>query len=381
MAARILGVALVGLTLGACGTHSSSAPVVYGTDPGYSARIYNAPNEAPVVRGASTPYQPQQRTAQAAPIRPVTAIYLADEQPTALPVSQQTTLPKAIGERDHIVQRGETVYALGRRYNVHPNLIISKNYLRAPYHLSVGQRVTIPAVGDTVALPKTAVRDAQYIVRKGDTLYSISRSTGVAVSTIAQSNNIVAPYAISPGQRLFVPNARVASASAVQARQSPTHQANATRLMPAPSQASNVGDIARNVSYAPATNDGAMFTWPVKGKVIAPFGATELGRRNDGINIAAPIGTPVRASADGEVVYRGSDLDGFGNLLLVKHQDGYVTAYAHNGSMLVKKGEYVRQGQVIAKVGQSGSVSSPQLHFEIRQKLKSVDPVALLDES
>ena len=93
---------------------------------------------------------------------------------------------------------------------------------------------------------------------------------------------------------------------------------------------------------------------------------------------AAPAGTPVRAAADGDVVYSGSELDGFGNLLLIKHTDGFVTAYAHNDTMLVKKGDKVRQGQVIAKVGQSGAVSSPQLHFEIRQNLKSVDPVALL---
>ncbi|MHA7873321.1 MAG: murein hydrolase activator EnvC family protein, partial [Hyphococcus sp.] len=122
----------------------------------------------------------------------------------------------------------------------------------------------------------------------------------------------------------------------------------------------------------------SMFAWPVRGAVIAEYGSGDVGRRNDGVNIAAPAGTPVRAAADGEVVYRGSELDGFGNLLLVKHTDGFVTAYAHNDAMLVKKGDKVRQGQVIAKVGESGAVTSPQLHFEIRQNLKSVDPIALL---
>jgi murein DD-endopeptidase MepM/ murein hydrolase activator NlpD len=121
-----------------------------------------------------------------------------------------------------------------------------------------------------------------------------------------------------------------------------------------------------------------MFEWPVRGKVIASYGVTDFGRRNDGVNIAAPAGTPVRAAADGEVVYRGSELDGFGNLLLVKHAGGFVTAYAHNEAMLVKKGAKVRQGQVIAKVGQSGAVSSPQLHFEVRRNLKSIDPATLL---
>ncbi|MEX0645808.1 MAG: M23 family metallopeptidase, partial [Parvularculaceae bacterium] len=112
--------------------------------------------------------------------------------------------------------------------------------------------------------------------------------------------------------------------------------------------------------------------------IIGQYGAGLMGRRNDGVNIAAPVGTPVRASADGEVVYRGSDLDGYGNLLLIKHGDGFVTAYAHNDAMLVKKGDLVRQGQVIAKVGQTGAATVPQLHFEIRQDLKSVDPLGFL---
>jgi len=116
----------------------------------------------------------------------------------------------------------------------------------------------------------------------------------------------------------------------------------------------------------------------VKGAVIAEFGSAGVGRRNDGVNIAAPVGTPVRAAADGEVVYRGSELDGYGNLLLIKHADGFVTAYAHNDTMLARKGQKVQKGQVIAKVGQTGAVTEPQLHFEIRQNLKSVDPLALL---
>ena len=121
-----------------------------------------------------------------------------------------------------------------------------------------------------------------------------------------------------------------------------------------------------------------MFEWPLRGAVVSGFGMGELGRRNDGINIAAPAGSAVRAAAPGEVVYRGSELDGFGNLLLIKHEGGYVSAYAHNDAMLVRKGDRVRQGQVIAKVGQTGDVTSPQLHFEIRRELKAVDPTSLL---
>ena len=141
----------------------------------------------------------------------------------------------------------------------------------------------------------------------------------------------------------------------------------------------DVADLAKQVSFAQPTATDALFAWPVRGAIISDYGGGELGKRNDGINIAAPAGTPVRSAADGEVVYRGSELEGFGNLLLVKHTDGFVTAYAHNDAMLVKKGDVVRKGQVIAKVGETGAVTTPQLHFEIRQKLKSVDPLTLLE--
>ena len=121
------------------------------------------------------------------------------------------------------------------------------------------------------------------------------------------------------------------------------------------------------------------FIWPVWCKVLSGFGPKRNGLHNDGINIAAPIGTPIRAVDDGEVVYRGSDLEGYGNLLLVKHTGGWVSAYAHTDAMLVRKGETVRKGQVIAKVGTTGTVDQPQLHFELRHDLKPTDPLAALD--
>jgi murein DD-endopeptidase MepM/ murein hydrolase activator NlpD len=202
------------------------------------------------------------------------------------------------------------------------------------------------------------------VVRRGDTLYSVSRSTGASVQAIAQANRLRAPYALQIGDRLTIPAGVGAPAS--------THAAP---------KSADVEDLARTVSYTPPTpsDPARMFDWPVKGAIISSFGSGDLGRRNDGVNIAAPVGTPVRAAADGEVVYRGSELEGYGNLLLVKHTDGFVTAYAHNDVMLVKKGQKVNQGQVIAKVGKSGAVSEPQLHFEIRQNLKSVDPIGFLD--
>ncbi|HEY9539438.1 MAG TPA: M23 family metallopeptidase, partial [Kiloniellaceae bacterium] len=120
------------------------------------------------------------------------------------------------------------------------------------------------------------------------------------------------------------------------------------------------------------------FHWPVRGALLSSYGAKSGGEHNDGINIAAPRGTPVRAAENGVVAYAGEELKGFGKLLLVKHADGWVTAYAHNEALLVSAGDTVRQGQTIARVGSSGHVDRPQLHFEVRRGTRAVDPQAQL---
>src|SRR5204863_7393264 len=128
--------------------------------------------------------------------------------------------------------------------------------------------------------------------------------------------------------------------------------------------------IARPVAELPAR--AARCIWPVKGRLVAGFGPAGKGLHNDGINIAAPIGTQVRAVDNGVVAYAGSELKGFGNLLLIKHADGVTTAYAHNQKLLVTKGDVVKQGQVVATVGKTGNVDSPQLHFEVRVGTQAV---------
>src|SRR6476660_5139324 len=120
------------------------------------------------------------------------------------------------------------------------------------------------------------------------------------------------------------------------------------------------------------------FRWPARGRVISGSGAMANGQQNDGINLALPEGTPVHAAEDGVVAYAGSELKGYGNLVLVRHSNGFVTAYAHASEILVKRGDQVRRGQVIAKSGQTGNVSSPQLHFEIHKGSAPVDPTQYL---
>jgi murein DD-endopeptidase MepM/ murein hydrolase activator NlpD len=148
-----------------------------------------------------------------------------------------------------------------------------------------------------------------------------------------------------------------------------------TSHQPPPVQTSAPPAAAR-VAFTP---DGpAAFAWPISGRVIADFGATSNGGHNDGINIAAPEGTPIHAAAAGTVSYAGNELKGYGNLVLIRHDNGYVTAYAHAERMLVARGDTVTKGQVIAYAGATGDVTSPQLHFEIRQGIKPLNPRVLL---
>ena len=136
--------------------------------------------------------------------------------------------------------------------------------------------------------------------------------------------------------------------------------------------------VASPVKAAETTGALPTFRWPVRGKVITAYGASTNGKVNDGINVAVPEGTPVKAAEDGVVAYSGNELKGYGNLVLIRHANGYVTAYAHASELMVKRGDTIKRGQVIAKSGQSGEVQSPQLHFEIRKGATPVDPAQYL---
>jgi murein DD-endopeptidase MepM/ murein hydrolase activator NlpD len=148
--------------------------------------------------------------------------------------------------------------------------------------------------------------------------------------------------------------------------QSPSYLAPSYR---APSESRPQSDYAGN---------GPNFFWPVSGDVISNFGSASNGERNDGINIAAPMGTPIHAAASGTITYAGNELKDYGNLVLIKHDGGYVTAYAHADKLIVVRGDVVSRGQVIGYSGNTGDVSSPQLHFEIRHDTQPVNPRPLL---
>ena len=155
--------------------------------------------------------------------------------------------------------------------------------------------------------------------------------------------------------------------------------------MPPSSEAANSGkgDKVAVATPPPAKASGgdtSKLRWPAQGKIIAGFGGRPDGTHNDGINLSVPQGTDVHAAESGVVAYAGSELKGYGNLVLVRHDNGWVTAYAHNEELLVKRGDKVARGQVIAKAGKTGTVDQPQVHFELRQGSKPVDPTPFMEK-
>ncbi len=164
----------------------------------------------------------------------------------------------------------------------------------------------------------------------------------------------------------------------------PVEETKEVQVASLPSEAGKVGAAVTQTDaveqpaakQAPPTSDGADgFRWPVRGRIVSGFGKQSDGANNDGINLAVPEGTPVKAAEKGTVIYAGNELQGYGNLVLIQHKDGWVSAYAHAEELLVKRGETVQRGQVIAKAGATGSVSQPQLHFELRKGSQPVDPL------
>lgn len=294
-----------------------------------------------------------------------------------------------VGASAVTVGKGDTVYALSRRHRVPVPAIIRANELEPPYLLNVGQRIELP-------------RGAQHTVAPGDTLYSVAQRYDVVMYELARLNGIEAPYTIRVGETLVVPedartaprvrNVSVRTAKTVapppeKADPAPrTPPAKPARQMErAPQTGGQVAVVPPRKPPAPvpppAARTGRGFVWPLRGPLMSNFGNKDGGLRNDGINIIAPEGTPVVAAENGVVAYAGNEIRGFGNLLLIKHADGYVTAYAHNRDLLVKRGQRVKRGQKIATVGQTGSVGRPQLHFEIRKGRRPRNPEKYLRDA
>jgi murein DD-endopeptidase MepM/ murein hydrolase activator NlpD len=227
-----------------------------------------------------------------------------------------------------------------------------------------------------------------HVVAQGETLSKISRMYGKPVTEIAKANNIQASAKLNVGDRLVIPGVRVSAAKpkltpvVAQAKPAPAVAAKEPEPVQTVSLASAAPDVPTvhdATKSAEATGSLPKFRWPANGRVIAAYGPTPNGQQNDGINIALPENTPVKAAEDGVIAYAGNELKGYGNLVLVRHPNGYVTAYAHAKELLVKRGDQVKRGQVIARSGQTGNVNAPQLHFEIRKGAAPLDPTKFLN--
>ncbi|WP_338143901.1 peptidoglycan DD-metalloendopeptidase family protein [Bowmanella dokdonensis] len=221
-----------------------------------------------------------------------------------------------------------------------------------------------------------------YRVKKGDTLFSIAWYSGNDYQDLARFNGLTAPYNIYPGQEIRLSESRQASTKSAAKPSGRTSKIKANQPVDPPKKQAYGGFKDAQKSTAKTEPDDfprqvSDWTWPAKGKLIGRFSLTEQG--NKGIDIANAAGTPILAAAAGKVVYTGNALRGFGNLIIVKHSDAYLTAYAHNSRILVKEQQWVEAGQQLAEMGDSGT-SRVMLHFEIRYKGKSVDPLRFLPD-
>ncbi|PWR23670.1 hypothetical protein DKG75_03630 [Zavarzinia compransoris] len=412
---RLAAPLIAALALSACGGREDLAPVEYltGGQGGGVTAVHDSGAMPPV---EAAPVAPVDRGGIAArPLDEPAAVTGAPAAIAAPPAA--ATAVAAPGETT--VGAGETLSAVSRRTGVPIRDLIELNGLSAPFTVQPGQRLRLP--------------QAQFhVVAPGDTVYNISRRYGVDQASLMAENGIQPPYTIKLGQRLRIPGRVQAPAEA--AAPAPTPVAPPAAAVPAapieiiepdpdslppPADGSmyvpppaapetaavgtaNVPRPARKpappaVAAAPAaparpapataaapaapapSAATPRFAWPVAGDVISGFGPKSGGQHNDGINIQAAQGTTVRASDGGTVAYAGDEIRGFGNLILIRHNGTYMTAYAHNATLLVKQGDKVARGQPIARVGNSGNVTVPQLHFEVRKNGTPVDPMKYLD--
>jgi murein DD-endopeptidase MepM/ murein hydrolase activator NlpD len=324
------------------------------------------------------------------------------------------------------VAPGETIESISHRHGVPVAVIMEANKLASPNAIQAGQRLVIPRYSSPAvatapqpsrvtapaapsaptapsaprpvpavtasAAPHAAgpVNSGVHVVAPGETLTKIAHLYGKSLAEIAKANNILPYSKLSIGDRIIIPGARVGSiateAEPMAAPPAPSKpSSNKAVATAAPAQsASMVTQAADNPGGADtavkaATEATPGFRWPVRGRIIAGFGPKPNGQQNDGIDVAVPENTPIKAAEDGVVAYAGSELKGYGNLVLVRHPNGYVTAYAHAKELLVKRGDQIKRGDVIAKSGQSGNVDAPQLHFEVRKGSAPVDPMQFLN--
>jgi murein DD-endopeptidase MepM/ murein hydrolase activator NlpD len=357
---------------------------------------------APVLEPVPAPPPPFETPADAVTVKPGQTLYgiaRAAEVPAQALIDANHLQPPyrlAIGQvlaipplRQHVVQTGETLYGIAHEYGVEASALAERNHLTPPYNVKTGAVLMLPAAvaaaaptpdrPATAAAPPASVAAPAPVPLRSS---APSASGGISVTPLpppaAKPSAAAAPTPGAPQVAAAAPAPPPPSLPiplAPKVKQTPPAAAPALESRANTDEAAAPSaDIAQLVaSHKPP--EAPLFLWPVHGRILSVFGDTKAGGHNDGINIAAPEGTTVSAAENGTVAYAGNELKGFGNLLLIKHPDGWVTAYAHNQVLLVKKGQKVRRGQPIARVGSSGGVTPAQLHFELRRGTMAIDPL------
>lgn len=270
---------------------------------------------------------------------------------------------RQVATQAYIVQPGDSLFAIASKTGAGATAIADANNLLPPYPIRAGDRLQIPG-------------GLYHKVGSGETGIAIARAYNVVWADVVMMNALQPPYTLQVGQNLLLPTSAMAGAAVEE--MTPETRAAAFTL--------NIDDIVTGGSPAISTRVIAAkpsaftgrFAWPVNGTIIGRFGSQGGGRVNDGLNIGASSGTAVLAAAPGTVVYSGNEIGVFGGLVLVDHGGGWVTAYGHLGRLDVAKGDRISAGQTLGSVGETGYVSQPQLHFEIRKDRKPLNPLTHL---
>lgn len=298
-------------------------------------------------------------------------------------ISSVNERPKLTPGTPYTVKAGDTLYAIAWMYDADVRTLAEQNALRAPYHVRTGQvlRYSLP---DTLKSSGVSTEIPEYKVRVGDSLSVLAEKHGLRLAELGSFNNIKAPYVIHPGQTIRFPtNASIGIVNNATNSPSfgPKGSFNEERAVDQKSEKSNTKAFVdkKETAYSnpteQVTNKSLTWRWPAKGMMIGGYKAGE--QSNKGIDISGKRGQPVVAAANGRVVYAGNALRGYGNLIIIKHNEDYLSAYAHNDALRVTEQQVVKAGQKIADMGSSES-SDVRLHFEIRHRGQSVNPLRYL---
>ena len=319
----------------------------------------------PVEQPKIAPGPPPPAVSENVPTPPPPAWQVRTVNPSAIEVASST----------YLVKRGDTLRAISDRTGAGSEAIARVNHIAAPFKIMVGQKIKIPG-------------GRYHRVGKGETGIAISRAYGVEWGRIAQLNELQEPYVLREGQRLILPSQREVANMSSGEREAAfrldiedlitgSEPALATRESPKqPVVTPKV--VAPTVTVAEPPRFAGRFDWPARGPILRRFGRHASGQQNDGVNIAIPRGSPIAAAADGVVAYVGQDIPAYGTLILLRHGDGWLSAYGYADSITVTRGQKVVRGQTIAKSGSSPYNAEPQLHFEIRNGRKPVNPLSYL---